>query len=341
MSRNTEKAVTDVSAAGSGIFPSDSMARAGMKRGTGMNPAYHCCSVNDMYVLSCLPIREDEKTDDAHLKVLIGGAGSYIGTNACRYLQGHSACDVHTLDMVNLVPEPCHFEGYDTVLYVAGIAHRAETAKNAGIYFEVNYRLAVKAAKAAKKALVQHFIILSSMSVYGLLEGHITKDTKAVPESCYGKSKLAADEKIWNMRSRNFRVTILRPPMVYGNGCRGNYRLLRRAALLLPVFPDSGNERSMIYIGNLCAFILEVIRCRREGIFFPQNESYINTSEMLGQIAAFHGRKARFIEGRWISCLPLKAFRKAFGSLTYEKTDIAGKYGFTESVIKTEGWIAD
>lgn len=135
------------------------------------------------------------------------------------------------------------------------------------------------------------------MAVYGMQEGHITKDTKAEPKSCYGKSKLAADEEIWKMRSRNFRVTILRPPMVYGNGCKGNYRLLRLAALFSPVFPDTGNERSVIYIGSLCAFITDVIRYQREGIFFPQNGEYVSTCEMAVQIAAFHDRKVRVIGG--------------------------------------------
>lgn len=99
-----------------------------------------------MYAMSRLPIRKRETPECMPLKVLIGGAGSYIGTNVCRYLRGHTGYEVHTLDMINLVPEPCHFEGYDTVVYVAGIAHRTETAKNAELYFEVNHRLAVKAA---------------------------------------------------------------------------------------------------------------------------------------------------------------------------------------------------
>ena len=262
-----------------------------------MKPEVHDYSVKDVYARSVLKIREDKEPCHRQFQVLICGAQSYIGRNVMQFLQGHAGYEVHELDMRSLESEPCHFKGYDIVIYVAGIAHRRETGRNAHLYFEVNYRLAVKAATAARKAFVKHFIVLSSMSVYGMLEGHITKDTKTAPKSCYGKSKLAADERIWELRHRDFLVTVLRPPAVYGKGCRGNYQLLRRAALLLPLFPDSGNRRSMIYIGNLCAFVADVIRYRREGIFFPQNAEYVNTCEMAGQIAAFHGRNMRIVPG--------------------------------------------
>ncbi len=305
-------------------------------------PLFCNYSVNDMYARSGMAVRGNKKLDSAPHKVLIGGAGSYIGIKAGQYLQDHISCKVHELDMVNLVPEPSCFSGYDTVLYVAGIAHRMERRKNAHLFFEVNYNLTVKAAKAAREASVKHFILLSSMSVYGMQEGHITKDTKTHPQNYYGKSKLAADEEIWKLRSRNFRVAILRPPAVYGKGCKGNYRLLRRAALLLPVFPDTGSRRSMIYIGNLCAFVADVICCQSEGVFFPQNAEYVNISEMVKQIAAFHGKNVRILhEWGWIKHLPFRIVRKVFGSLTYEQADNVSRYGFAESVIKTEGRIME
>ena len=303
---------------------------------------YHDYSVNEMYARSVLKIREDKEPCSSSFKVLICGAQSYIGMNIMKYLQGHAGYEVHEMDMRGLGPEPSHFKGYDIVIYVAGIAHRRETARNAHLFFDVNYRLAVKAARAAQKAFVKQFILLSSMSVYGMLEGHITKETKTAPESCYGKSKLAADERIWELRNRDFRVAVLRPPVVYGKGCKGNYRMLRRAALFLPVFPDSGNRRSMVYIGSLCAFVADVICYRREGIFFPQNAEYVKTSEMARQIAAFHGRNMRIVPGGgWMKHLPFRTFRKAFGSLTYEKKDCIGRYGLAESVIRTEGWMVE
>src|SRR5699024_450683 len=93
------------------------------------------------------------------------------------------------------------------------------------------------------------------MSVYGLEEGVIDDNTPLNPTTHYGKSKLQAEEKINELNNNSFKVAIVRPPMIYGKGCKGNYQRLRRLALITPVFPYIDNKRSMIYIDNLRAFI--------------------------------------------------------------------------------------
>lgn len=298
-----------------------------------------CDSVQEVCKNSGLPLRKGAAAVLRPARLLVVGAGSYIGTNAAQYLQEHGNYAADTLEAVGLRPEPEMFESYDAVFFVAGIVHRRETRKNAHLYYEVNRDLAVRTAKAAKKAQVPYFIVLSSMSVYGMETGCITENTKPAPKSCYGKSKLQADEAIWRLRDDRFRVAVLRPPMVYGKGCKGNYRLLRKLALMTPVFPAAENKRSMIYIGNLCAFIKEILDERREGIFFPQNERYVNTWELACQIASVHGKNMRKTKlfHAVIPNMPLKIVQKAFGSLIYETGDRIHAYGFAESISMTEG----
>lgn len=295
-------------------------------------------SVNEVYAGSVPALREREPAAHSPVRVLIAGTGSYIGTCVQQYLSEYGDYIIHMLDMRGITPKPQMFCSYDTVLFVAGIAHRKQTRRNAHLYYEVNRDLAVKTAKAAKAAKVPHFVILSSMAVYGMDTGHITKDTIPEPKDNYGKSKLQADEAVWRLRDGGFRTAILRPPMVYGKGCRGNYQLLRKLVLAVPVFPVSENERSVVYIGNLCAFIKEVIDEMLEGIFFPQNGQYVDTGVMAGMIAAANGRRLK--ETRLfrtvISRLDLKIIRKIFGSLTYEKTDAVYNYSFEESINMTE-----
>ncbi len=295
-------------------------------------------SVNEIYACSNLPLRKNQAVGESRVNVLIVGSGSYIGTNLKWYLTAFCNYKVDVLDAVNLIPAACQFKGYDAVVFVAAIVHQKETKKNKCLYYKVNRDLAVRAARAAKEASVAHYIVMSSMSVYGMETGHITKDTKPSPKNSYGKSKLQADERIWMLRSDSFRVSVLRPPMVYGSGCRGNYQFLRKLARIVPVFPKTNNERSMIYIGNLCSFIKNVIDNRREGFFFPQNAEYVNTGRMAARIAAFYGKKMLETEilNALFQILPVKAVKKAFGSLTYEKTDTAGVFGFDESVVLTE-----
>lgn len=295
-------------------------------------------SVNEVYALSKLACREDKMLNHKPIKVLIVGAGSYIGTNVEKWLNTHGEYEVDTLDTLNLIPTTDLFKGYDVVFHVAGIAHRKETKKNADLYYKVNRDLAIKTALAAKSAAVPHFIILSSISVYGMITGRITKDTPANAKNNYGKSKLAADEAIWEMRDENFRVAILRPPMVYGNGCKGNYQALRKLALRTPLFPHVDNQRSMIYIGNLCRFVQDVIDNQREGFFSPQNKEYVNTSEMVKLIAYFHGKKilTTRLFNPLINLIPGDTTDKAFGSLIHEMSEPVNEFDFFESMKRTE-----
>ena len=200
-------------------------------------------------------------------KILVAGEHSYIGTSFKNYMLDYP--DEYSVDMKNTRnwhPTPEDFEGYDVVLNTAGIAHRRETAENRHLYYEVNRDLAINMAKAAKECGITQFVQLSTMSVYGMREGYITKTTNVKPTSAYGKSKAEADEAIKALADGTFLFACLRPPMVYGKGCKGNYQLLRKLVLKSPVFPAFKNQRSMIYIDNLCIFIKWVIDSKGDGI---------------------------------------------------------------------------
>ena len=197
-------------------------------------------------------------------KILITGANSYIGTSFATYMmQWQQEYQADTIDMIDGSWREKSFAGYDSVFHVAGIAHIStkkldEQAREK--YWKVNALLPVEVTQKAKAEGVGQFIFLSSMSVYGE-HGSIkhpvviTRETKPVPKDIYSQSKLKAEEGILPLHDEGFRVCILRPPMIYGPGCKGNYQLLEKAALKLPFFPDIRNERSMLFIDNLCAYV--------------------------------------------------------------------------------------
>lgn len=272
-------------------------------------------------------------------KILITGAKSYIGESVEDYLlQWPDLYDVTVKDTMGWNPATVDFDGFDVVFNVAGIAHIKETKENRHLYFDINRDLVVNIAKTAKEAGVRQFILLSTMSVYGLTVGHITKKTLTNPSSAYGRSKVEADEAIEKLTDNNFKFCCLRPPMVYGKGCKGNYQSLRAFALKSPFFPDYNNQRSMIYIGNLCEFVKIAIDYEKSGLFFPQNAEYVRTSDMVRLIADENGKKIRFTKAfnLAIRIAPLKVVKKVFGNLTYEKDDVVGKYSFRESIRLTE-----
>jgi nucleoside-diphosphate-sugar epimerase len=250
---------------------------------------------------------------------------------------------IDSIDMIDGSWKAVDFSQYDVVYHVAGIAHIKETKKNKDLYYKVNRDLAFETARKAKRDGVGQFIFLSSMSVYGIKNGVIDKATPLNPNTAYGKSKLEAEELIKELEDESFIITILRPPMVYGKGCRGNYPRLVGLALKTPIFPKVDNKRSMIYIDNLSEFVKQLIDNRSGGLFFPQNAEYVNTSEMVRLIAEAHGKRiimTKFFNPLlWL--LNVSTFNKVFGDLVYEISMSEYKNGYRvcsvkKSIIQTE-----
>lgn len=272
-------------------------------------------------------------------RVLITGANSYIGESVKGFLQQFpNDYYVEVFDTIGIDPTPDLFSRFDVIFNVAGIAHIKETKENRHLYYEVNRDLVVKIAKSAKESGVKQFILLSSMSVYGVETGRITKNTKPHPKTAYGQSKLEADREIKKIEDDNFLFACLRPPMIYGKKCTGNYQSLRKFALKSPVFPKYHNQRSMLYIGNLCEFVKDCIDKEKHGLFFPQNAEYTDTCEMVSLIAAEHEKRIRLTKAfNWaIKIAPVNVIKKVFGNLVYESVDTIDKYGLRESIALTE-----
>ena len=255
--------------------------------------------------------------------ILITGKNSYIGLSLENWLMREP--DKYKVDTIDLKDESWKerdFGFYDAVFHVAGIAHIKETTDNQDIYYKVNRDLAYETAKKAKANGVQQFVFLSSMSVYGIENGVIDRDTPLKPHSAYGKSKIEAEELINKLLDDSFTVATLRPPMVYGKGCKGNYPKLARLALKIPIFPKIDNKRSMIYIDNLSEFVKQLIDNRSGGLFFPQNDEYVNTCEMVRLIAEVHGKGLRMTKlfNPLIRLLNVSKVNKVFGDLVYDNS---------------------
>lgn len=264
-------------------------------------------------------------------RILITGAGSYIGISVEQHLnRWPEDYRVDTVDMIGDGWRELSFAGYDAVLHVAGIVHQEKTKNDPqqeALYDRVNARLPVEVAAKAKAEGVKQFLFMSSMSVYGLAAPvgkvvTITADTPLYPNDNYGISKKKAEEGLRLLADSAFKIAVLRPPMIYGKGCKGNYVTLAKLAKKLPVFPLVDNQRSMLYMENLAEFIRLLIEDEAEGTFCPQNEAYVNTSDLVSRIAHANGKSLLLVGGftwalkllRSVTTLP----DKAFGSLCYD-----------------------
>ncbi|MBE6749941.1 MAG: NAD-dependent epimerase/dehydratase family protein [Ruminococcaceae bacterium] len=291
-------------------------------------------------------------------RVLITGANSYVGTSFEKYISENFADDytVDTVDTVDTIDGSWRekdFSEYDVVFHVAGIAHsdnRKNSEKEKNLYYAINTVLTEEVAKKAKESGVKQFVFTSSAIVYGD-SSHIgqskiiTPETPVSPSNCYGNSKVQAEKRLEELKSEDFKIVILRSPMIYGKNSKGNYPLLSKMASKLPFFPFIENQRSMLYIENLCEFVRLMIKNEEQGIFWPQNEVYSNTSEMVKAIADVRGKNLKLIKGfTWLIKLAglfTGLVDKAFGNLTYDKamSDYKEEYRivkFDESIRKTE-----
>lgn len=259
-------------------------------------------------------------------RVLVVGANGYIGSSFYAFLRKFPQEYIaDTISVRDDVWQSKDFSIYDVLVYTVGIAHRKETKENAALYYQVNRDLTVRIAEKAKREGVRQFIFLSTVSVYGMNEGIITKNTPPAPHSNYGKSKIQAEEQLRLMHCSDFAVTIIRPPMVYGDGCKGNYQALIKIAGAAPFFADYRNRRSMISIENLCGYLKGAMDTGAGGIYFPQDPEYVCTCQMIRQIAERQGRNLPLLPvlNPCIALLRLMTTKgkKAFGDLIYEGAD--------------------
>ena len=277
-----------------------------IQKGIDKSLRHYTNGKNDTDLIGHIGFGEQVRVDqNVHRKVLITGAGSYIGESFQTYATEHYGDNftIVSIDMQDSTWRDQDFSKYDVVYHVAGIAHADVGNVSDNIkekYYAVNTDLAVDVARKAKEEGVKEFIFMSSMIVYGESAPYgeqkfVDKNTVPSPANFYGDSKLQADVGVRELADDHFKVIVLRPPMIYGKGSKGNYPMLARLAKKLPIFPDINNERSMLYIDNLCEFLCQIMLvdnfAENAVVLLPQNGEWTNTSQMVEEIAEVSGRK--------------------------------------------------
>ncbi len=290
-------------------------------------------------------------------RVLITGAGSYVGTHVMSRLKEEpDRFEVQELSVKGDSWKTFDFSKFDVVYHVAGIAHVSTDPSMESLYMQVNRDLTIEVAQVAKAAGVKQFIFMSSAIVYGdsTPAGKgipITLDTPPAPANFYGQSKLEAEEGLRRLEGKNFAVAIIRTPMVFGANAKGNFPRLVSLARGLPVFPRIRNRRSMIYVENLAEMVSCLINRNSWGLFFPQERDWIDTAGLVDLISEFSGHKV--ISTKLFNPLlsgPMRnnsLVKKAFGDLYYEKEisdyDFDYRRFSTRDAIKEiateEGWV--
>ena len=261
------------------------------------------------------------------MKILITGAGSYVGESVRKYIFAKEpSYQIDAVDTIGDNWKKADYSQYDVVFHVAGIAHVNADPKMEPLYYKVNRELTIEVAKHAKAAGVKQFIFMSSQIVFhesqSLKAEVLTRETKPAPNGFYGDSKLQAENGLHELESEDFKVCILRPCMIYGPNAKGNFPRLAKLATKTPVFPAWHNKRSMLYIDNLAEFVLQAIERGLSGTFYPQNRELADTVEIIRYFAKAAGHKVWITKLLnpfvWLGSFVLQPINKMFATYYYD-----------------------
>ncbi len=262
-------------------------------------------------------------------KILITGENSYIGNQFQKWvIKNNKDYEIDKISLRDRAWTDLDFSKYNVILHLSAIVHQNEKNNTFELYENINTKLTMDIATKAKNSNVSQFIFMSTMAVYGE-EGKIgqkvvmDKETSPNPKTMYGKTKLMAEEQLQKITDTNFKVVILRPPMVYGENCVGNYARLEKLAKISPIFPLVDNERSMVSTDKLSELISQYIDIEAEGLFLPQNDDYVNTSALVKKLGESYNKKIYLSKSLGlfiiIFCKKIGMFKKIFGNLVYKK----------------------
>ena len=260
------------------------------------------------------------------MTVLITGMNSFVGNYVGPYFSD-KGYQVEYISLKDNMWIDTDFSDFDAILHVAGIAHVSYKKKDKDLYDEVNHQLTKKVAEKAKKEGIKQFLFLSSMIVYSSKETKIDEKTVPQPKGAYALSKWMAEESLKTLESQDFKVSILRPSMIYGPGNKGNIPKLIKLIKFLPLFPTLENQRSFLYVGHLAEAMYQIILNKQTGTFHLADEKAVSTYDLVKTIAKHLNKRMIYI------CLfnPLiKVFRKKV--MVFNK--LFSDYYYESSLIK-------
>jgi len=229
-------------------------------------------------------------------RILIIGKNSFIGKNIQEYSRYKN---IDSVSLREVQPDHIPFKKYDIIIYLAAIVHQTKEIPESE-YYRVNCDLPVDVAKKAKGADIKQFIYLSTIKVYGSKYDYQikTETSPCYPDDPYGKSKYQAELQLKELEANSFKVSIVRTPIVYGEGVKANMLRLIKLVERHKILPFAGihNKRSMTYTGNLVAYLDCIIDKGISGTFVAKDNLSLSTTELVESIALNLNKNVRLVK---------------------------------------------
>lgn len=264
------------------------------------------------------------------MRVLLTGATGFIGKAIQKKLSGYRVRIVSRRKLADCPSN--HFQkemsknenfadclkDIDVVIHTAAKVHKMNSSKHfIDEYSEVNHKATINLAKQAVDAGIKRFIFISSIKVNGektLLNESFKYDDKTNPQDAYAISKAKAEQDLLQLaKVSKLEVVIIRPPLVYGPGAKGNFQtLLKISKKNIPMpLKSINNKRSLVAIDNLVDLI-EICMTHpnaRNQVFLVSDDIAISTSDLINSIKNAYGLKPNLF---YINPILIKTFARIF-----------------------------
>ncbi len=227
------------------------------------------------------------------IKLALTGSAGFIGTNFRLY--NDNRFEILPISDINNIKET-NLEGTDTIVHLAGLTN-LKTNTSAASFLKVNFELTCKLASVAKKAKVKQFVFLSTTKVYASSSKEkITETSSCNPLEAYGKSKLLAEKYLSSIETPDFKIGIIRSPIVYGPGVKGKiFNLIKFSDTFFPLpFKNINAKFSAVFVDNLIALVNKVIVNEERGVFLAADQRPISLLKLSKFMRLCLGRKDKF-----------------------------------------------
>jgi len=232
------------------------------------------------------------------MKTIITGATGFVGQNLSTYLaqqniqvEGLSLRDGSWKDKMD--------KQANAIVHLAGKAHDTANASDPEEYFKVNRDLTADVFEAFLKSEIKDFLFFSSVkAVADTVDGILTEDLKADPQTPYGMSKHEAEQHLLDRKlPSGKRLFIIRPCMIHGPGNKGNLNLLYKIVEKGLPWPLAAfdNKRSFLSVDNLNFTVLQMLKNPglESGVYNLADDQPLSTNELVALISRVLEKRPR------------------------------------------------
>ncbi|MEA2018169.1 MAG: NAD-dependent epimerase/dehydratase family protein, partial [Campylobacterota bacterium] len=255
------------------------------------------------------------------MKLLITGSNGFIGNYFINNYK--DKYNIKSFSFLNDNINTLDCNDTDIVFHLSALVHQMGGASKEE-YEKVNVTQTIELAKKAKDSGVKQFVFMSTVKVYGEeTNTAYTETSDCKPQDDYGKSKLKAEVELQKLEDESFKVSIVRTPIVYGYGVKANIKNLVNLVNKVPILPFGKieNNRSMVFVGNLCHLVDEVIRQDKAGIFLASDDEPLSTTRLIELIAQGLDKKVYLIKIPFFESL-LKIVKPSFHKRLYGSLEV-------------------